>query len=359
MDFSLTETQSAVRGVVGDVLDRDADTDSGGWKALAGAGLLGLAVPERHGGEGLGLDEVAVLLHEAGRRANGLPIWETLACGALTIATCGTEQQQADLLPEVVTGESVLTAALVETGVGIPAAPRTTLRRDGSRLLLSGRKLGVSHASEADRILVSATMAESGSVGVVLLDPAAPGVTMTATPASRGDGEATVAFDDIEVSEDDIVGGPEAEGCGDTLRRLAVAGSCLFGDGLVAGTRDLTAGYVSERHQFGKPLAQFQAVAQQMADVYVASRTIGLSATSAAWRLGAGLDADDDLAVAAYWFTAEGPPALHICHHLHGGMGVDVSYPLHTYYSWVRDIARRLGGTQLTLDAVADRQVGA
>ena len=67
----------------------------------------------------------------------------------------------------------------------------------------------------------------------------------------------------------------------------------------------------------------------QMADVYIASRTIGLAAESAAWRVAEDLPAEDDLAVAAYWFAVEGPAALHTCHHLHGGMGVDITYPLH------------------------------
>ena len=362
MDFSLTETQAAVRDVVTDVLDRDADTGSGGWKALASAGLLGVAVPGDLGGEGLGLPEVGVLLHEAGRRASPLPIWETLACGVLTVAACGTDEQMAAHLPDVATGEHLLSAALLEPGGGMPVRPRTTLRRDGERLRLSGLKVAVS-CVQADRLLVPVTVTGAGKSGVgtavVLLDPGAEGVTVTPTSASRGAVEASVRFDDVELAPDAVLGGLDAPDVAEVLRRNAVAGLCLLGDGVVAGARDLTAAYVAEREQFGKVLAEFQAVAQQMADVYISSRTISLAATSAAWRLSEGLAADDDLAVAAYWFTVEGPAALHICHHLHGGMGVDVTYPLHQYYSWAKDIARALGGTHQTLDVVADRLVGA
>lgn len=357
MDFTPRETQVAVRGVVTDVLDRDTAS----WKALAGAGLLGVAVPEAEGGEGLGLPEVAVLLHEVGRRATALPVWETLACGVLTIAACGTEQQRADLLPDVVSGECVLTAALLETGTGMPARPTTTLRDEGGRLLLSGRKVGVSYATESRRILLPVTVSgvEGAERAVVLLDPQADGVTITPTRASRGSVEATLLLADVEVSSAAVLGGDlTTSRAADVLRRNATVGLCLLGDGIVAGARDLTARYVSERQQFGKALAEFQAVALQMADVYIASRTIGLAATSAAWRLTEGLDADDDLAVAAYWFTVEGPAAMHICHHLHGGMGVDVTYPLHEYYSWSKDIARALGGTHQTLDAVAAQAIG-
>ena len=83
------ESLEAVRSVLADVLDRD-----GGWAELAGAGLLGLAVPEAYGGEGLGLPEVSVLLRETATRARHLPVWETLCCATLTLGAHGTDDQQ-------------------------------------------------------------------------------------------------------------------------------------------------------------------------------------------------------------------------------------------------------------------------
>ena len=126
------------------------------------------------------------------------------------------------------------------------------------------------------------------------------------------------------------------------LGELAVAGLCLTAAGLVAGARDLTATYIKGRTQFGRALAEFQAVAMQIADVYIASRTVDLAAQNAAWRLSEGLDATDDLAVAAYWVCHEAPGAMRTCHHLHGGMGVDITYPMSRYFSWITDIAHAL-----------------
>jgi 3-oxo-4-pregnene-20-carboxyl-CoA dehydrogenase beta subunit len=349
VDSTPTETQVAVRGVISDVLDRD----TAGWKALADANLLGVPVPVEYGGEGLGLLEVGAMLHEAGRRAATLPIWETLACAVPTLVTSGTEEQRQRVLPGVVSGDDVVAVALNEPGAAMPGRPRTGLRREGGRLVLAGRKVGVGNLEAAGHVLVTASDG-AGEAVVVLLDPAGSGVTVQPSRASRGEGtEATLVLDDVEVTEADVLGADAVT----TLRRHAVAGLCMFGDGLVAGARDLTAEYVKGRRQFGRALAEFQAVSGQMADVYVASRTIGLAALSATWRLASAaeddLDPDDDLAVAAYWFTSEGPPALHTCHHLHGGMGVDVTYPLHAYFSWVKDVARALGGTHQTLDIVA------
>ena len=109
-----SEERLAVRAVVREALDRDAD-----WAALASAGLLALAVPESHGGEGLGLGEVSELLRETGSRGVHLPVWETLCCGALTLAAAGSDAQQERLLPGVATGEVLLTPAVREIGTGI------------------------------------------------------------------------------------------------------------------------------------------------------------------------------------------------------------------------------------------------
>jgi alkylation response protein AidB-like acyl-CoA dehydrogenase len=324
-----------VTDVVRQALDRDA-----AWADLAAAGLLSLPVPEEHGGEGLGLPEVAVLLREVGRRAGALPVWETLCCGALGLAAAGSDDQQRRLLPGVAAGEVILTPAIREAGAGIPERPETTLTAG----LLTGRKVGVTCAEEATALLVPAY--DGDRVVVALVDPTADGVTLQPSPSSRGASEHTVLLDGAEA---DVLPGADAASL---LRGLAVAGLCLTAAGVLAGARDLTADYVKGREQFGRKLAEFQAVAQQVADVYIASRTVSLAADNAAWRLAEGLDASDDLAVAAYWTCVEGLPALHVCQHLHGGMGVDETYPLHRYFSWITDLTHALGGPALTAEAV-------
>ncbi|MGZ6747444.1 MAG: acyl-CoA dehydrogenase [Nocardioides sp.] len=327
----MTEAAEAVRSVVTDALDRSAD-----WSALAAAGLLALAVPEEHGGEGLGLTEVGVLLRETGARAVHLPVWETLCCGVLTLAAHGTPDQQSALLPGVATGEVVLTPALSEAGAGIPERPAATVRQGDGGWRVTGRKLAVSYAEDATRLLVPAV--RDDEVVVVLVDPHGPGVTLLpGAGSSSRQVTHTVVLDDAPA---ELLEGDAAT----TLRHLAVAGLCLTAAGVVTGARDLTAAYVKGREQFGRRLAEFQAVAQQVADVYIASRTLDLAAANAAWRVAAGLDVADDLAVAAYWTVAQGPAALRTCHHLHGGMGVDETYPLHHYFSWVTDIAHALVG---------------
>ena len=157
-----------------------------------------------------------------------------------------------------------------------------------------------------------------------------------------------MTFAAVAVPDTDVL----ADATARRVNELALAAIGAFTDGLVAGALRLTADYVAGRKQFGKPLSTFQTVAAQLAEVYIASRTIDLAAKSVVWRLSEGRDADDDLDVLGYWITSQAPPVMQICHHLHGGMGMDITYPMHRYYSTIKDLSRLLGGPSHRLDLV-------
>lgn len=346
MEFALDETQQAVRDLAADVLGRQAQQfevdggtgfDSAVWKALGESGLLSLAVPERLGGDGLGPLEVGLVLRAIGRAGARVPALPTLALGVLPIARLATRDQQDELL-----GESgrVFTAALNEPSNPLPAEPNTVLR--GNRV--TGRKTAVLHADHAHRLLVSARGPDGPAVLVV--DPGAEGVRLHEAPGSLS-AEWVVELDDAPA---ETLG--DGTGLAD-LHACALAGICAQADGAVAGALDLTAEHLRTREQFGKPLAAFQAVAQQIADVYVLARTLHLAALSGCWRLATGRDAAEDLDIAAYWLAARAPAAMRSCHHLHGGLGLDITYPMHRHYSQIKDLARLAGGAAHRLDAIA------
>ncbi|MBS4754312.1 acyl-CoA dehydrogenase [Nocardioides sp. zg-ZUI104] len=342
------EAINAVRAVVGEVLDRESDARK--WSAWAAAGLTSLPVPVEHGGEGLGLAEVAVLLREAARRGVQVPVWETLCCGALTLSAHGTDAQRKELLPLVASGELVLTPAFREPGRALGATPTTTVA-DGR---VTGRKAAVTWAEEAGRLLVVARDGDrdGGRDVVALVDPAGPGVTLLPASASGQRPQHTVVLEDAPA---ELL----ADGAAAHLLDVARAGLAVTAAGVLAGARDLTAEYVKGRRQFGRALAEFQAVSLQMADVYVASRTLDLAADNAVQRVAAGLEAGDDLAVAGYWASQVAPSALRTCHHLHGGMGVDITYPLIGYTSWATDLAHALDtlGAQVPVEDPAAKNL--
>ncbi|CPR11192.1 fadE28 [Mycobacterium bohemicum DSM 44277] len=335
MDFELTATQQAVADVATSVLDRDPS-----WPALVDGGVTALPVPERLGGDGLGLPEVATVLTEIGRHGAITPALATLGLGVVPLLDVASEAQQDRYLAGVAKG-GVLTAALNEPGTALPDRPATTLT--GGRL--SGTKVGVAYAGQADWMLVTADSA------VVVVSPKADGVRLAHTPTSNGSDEYTVTFADVAVDDADVLAGAGDIGA-HRINQLALAVIGAYADGLVAGALRLTADYVANRKQFGKPLSTFQTVAAQLSEVYIASRTIDLAAKAAVWRLSEGRDADADLDILAYWIASEAPPAMQTCHHLHGGMGMDITYPMHRYYSTIKDLTRLVGGPSHRLELV-------
>jgi alkylation response protein AidB-like acyl-CoA dehydrogenase len=334
VDFSPDEGPQAVADVVTSALGRDNS-----WDALVDGGVVAFGVPERLGGDGLGLPEITTALTEIGRHGTVSPALATLGLGLVPLLDLASDEQQDRFLAGVARG-GVLTAALNEPGSSLPERPGTTMA--GGKL--SGTKVGVPYAELADWVLVTTDTA------VVVVSPKATGVTLTKTPTSNHSDEYVVTFTDVPVPEADVLAGADAR----RVNQLVLASTGAFAAGLVAGALRLTADYVATREQFGKPLSTFQTVAAQLAEVYIASRTIALASTSVIWRLSEGRDADEDLDVLGYWVTSQAPPVMQLCHHLHGGMGMDIAYPMDRYYSTIKDLTRLLGGPSHRLDLVGE-----
>jgi len=332
MDFDISAEQRAVADVVTSVFERDNS-----WSALVDGGVTALPIPERLGGDGVGLPEVGTVLTELGRHGAITPALATLGFGVIPLLDLASDEQQDRFLAGVAKG-GVLTAALNEPGTALPDRPATSFA--GGRL--SGTKVSVAYAEQSDWMIVTADNA------VVVVSPKADGVRLVRTPTSNAADEYAVTFSDVAVRDADVLDGATAH----RVNQLVLAMIGAFADGLVAGALRLTADYVANRKQFGKPLSTFQTVAGQLAEVYIASRTIDLAAKSVIWRLDEGRDADDDLDVLGYWITSQAPPVMQICHHLHGGMGMDITYPMHRYYSTIKDLTRLLGGPSHRLDLV-------
>ena len=350
MDFELSEAQQVIATSAADVL-KGVTAES--VSALASAGLLALTLPGWLGGDDLGVLDAAVLLTEVGRAAATVPALATIMLGALPVTRWGSRDQQERLLAGVGTGESILTAGIREQSEPRPAVPATVATLTGEDAgVVTGTKVGVPYATQAFWLLIPAALTEGGGRVVVVVDPGAAGVTITPTPTSGDSPEATVRLDEAPITS--VLRASQEPGTDpvDDLYQLATAAAAAQADGALAGALDLTSGYIAQRHQFGKPLATFQAVAQQIADVYIASRTLHLAALSANWRLTAGVDAGGDIDLAAFWLAQEGPAAMRTCHHLHGGIGVDVEYPMHRYSSMVNDLTRFVGGADYCLDVL-------
>ncbi len=358
MDFALSDEQTAVRDLAARILgehltpERLRELEAGDdwfaadtWAELAKADLLGLCLPEAHGGGGYGFFELALLCEQVGRAVAPLPFVATLVLGALPLAEFGTADQQAALLPGVVAGDVILTAALSEGGDGLPpAVPATTAVADGAGWRLSGVKQLVPAAHLAARVLVPARTGD-GTSTVFLVDPTAPGVTLARNLGPHLEPLATLTLEGVVVGAGDVVGpidGGAAVVAWTTDR--AVAALCAVQAGVCEAALRITAAYVSERKQFDAPIATFQAVAQRAADAYIDTEAVRLTAHQAAWRLAQDLPGGEELAIAKFWAAEGAHRVVHAAQHLHGGIGVDADYPVHRTFRWAKHVELSFGG---------------
>jgi len=378
MDFTRSEAEVEVSRLAAQLLGaagRDGPADAGKttdldcslWKELGQAGLLSLALPADLGGDELGVQATAAVLTEIGRHAARIPALATLALGVLPVARSADASLKRQLLAGVAAGETILTAAIREPSAPMPQAPATVATLAGASGpvsqvgpismagpistvgTVSGVKVGVPYAAAARWILVPASTS-GGDAVVVIVEPDADGLSCQRTRSSSGLPEYTLRLDASPIA------GVLDRCTADDLYQLAVAGACAVADGVLAAALDLTTEHVRSREQFGRPLATFQAVAQQIADVYATARTLHLAAVSACWQLDTGRDAGRDVDVAAYWLAEYGPAALRTCHHLHGGLGMDVTYPLPRYSALMTDLAAFVGGAADRLDRLGARE---
>ena len=362
MDFDLTDEQQATAELAAKLLGDKATSetlraldhaddlrfDHDLWSAMADAGLLGIAVPVEHGGAGLGLLELCLVLEEVGRRTAPVPALASLGFAGLPVARFGSADQQAAVLPPLAAGTSVLTAALVEP-LGDPLRPATAARPDGDDWVLDGTKTNVPAALVADTVLVPATTPD-GATGVFLVAADAPGLSSERQATTTGTPEAQLVLTGVRLGGDAVLGPVDAGGS--VLRwtvEHATVATCAVMAGLAAEAVRMTGEYTSSREQFGRPIATFQAVGQRAADAYVDAHAIRLTMLQAAWRLTAGFPADREVAIAKYWASAGGQRVVHAAQHLHGGIGVDRDYPLHRYFLLAKQLELTLGGANRQL----------
>lgn len=356
MDFSFSEDQETVGKVARQLFDHHATPDrlteleSGEvrfdaalWSELATSDLLGIALPESVGGSGGGFLELGVVLAEVGRSVAPIPVYPTIVLGADTIARHGDSEIQQRYLPGVVDGSVILTAALAETGNSNPASPRsTTARRDGDTWLVDGAKELVPAAQLADAIVVSA-LADDGP-GLFVVDTDSPGVDVHPVDTTHGEPYADVTFAGVQArrlaADGDIVG---------ALYTRALVGLCAIQVGVTERALRIAASYTGEREQFGRPIGSFQAVQQRMADAFIDTEAIRWTTWHAAWLIAEGRPAERDAAIAKFWAAEAGARVVATAQQVHGGMGIDVTYPVSRYYLWAKNIELALGSASQQL----------
>jgi alkylation response protein AidB-like acyl-CoA dehydrogenase len=335
----LTPVRLAEVEATGDRFDRAL------WTDLAKAGVLSAALPESVGGSGLGLLEQCAVLVELGRTVAPVPYLCSIVQAASAIAEFGTEAQRAAWAVPAAAGALVLTAALSEEVGDDPGRPATTAKRASASAQwhVHGSKVAVQAGPVANLFLVPAETALG--LTVFLITPADSGVTVRRQEIVDGDAEGLLELDDVVLDDDRVLGEP---GGGapivDWLTTRGTVGLCALQAGVSAESLQMTAKYATGRVQFERPIATFQAVGQRLADCYIDVEAIRLTLWQAAWRLSKNLAAHNEIATAKFWAADAGHRIAHAAVHIHGGVGIDVDYPLHRYFVATKRIEFSLGG---------------
>jgi alkylation response protein AidB-like acyl-CoA dehydrogenase len=341
MDFSITDDQQSLQDLAKQILTEQATHDhlkklealsneSGAWsifdrdlwQKLADAGIAGIAVPESAGGAGLGFIEIGLILEQVGRAVAPVPAAPTL----VTAYVLAKNKVFSDALDGVAEGRTLLPAAFDGEVTG---------RREGDGLVLNGETPFVPYGAEAEFVVVPVGT-EDGTVTALVRKGSA---SVTELQTTNREPQALLTFADVRVPAGDIAG---SEVISD-LRLHMTAALTMVAAGVCSAALEMTATYTSNREQFGKKIASFQAVGQRAADAYIDTEMVRLTALQAMWRLSEGWPADEEVAVAKFWVGDGGMRALHACQHLHGGLGVDLDYPLHRYFVWGKQLEHELG----------------
>jgi 3-oxocholest-4-en-26-oyl-CoA dehydrogenase beta subunit len=362
MDFAFTDEQHAVSeaamGLLGGLVDAerilaveqtDDVVDRELWAALSAADLLGLAIPEAHGGAGYGLTELCLLLQAQGNVVAPVPLWATLVLGALPLAQFGSPELQARWLPGVVAGDVMLTAALNGVAMGVHGVPPVTATAVGDGWVLNGTELAVPQAHLAQRIVVPAHTADEEIV-LLLVDPQAPGVSLERTVTTNREIHPHLHLTDVAVPAGEVLVDPtSARAALETLVMAATAGLCALQVGVCESALRQTALYLNQRNQFGRPLSSFQGTMLRAADAAIDIEAMRVTLWNATWLFDTGRDATDAVQVAKWQASERGQRTVHATQHLHGGMGADITYPIHRYFLWGKQLELLLGGPSLQL----------
>ena len=369
MDFELSEEQEALRRTVRRflheraplayvrvMLDDDRGTSGEVWRGLADLGVTGLLVPEEHGGAGMGMVDVGVVLEELGRAVHPGPFLSSAVAAVSTVLAVGSSADRADLLPGLADGSMTGTLALLEPD-GRAGWRAPGVRLEGDRL--SGTKVMVPDAVAADIVLVAAACDDG--LGVFAVDARAGGVRITPTPTVDGTRKhGTVVLDGAPGRRLGGRGTDATDAIAVVVDRVLAA---LVVDGLGAAevALEMAVAYAKERTQFGRPIGSFQAVQHLCADMLMSLELGRAGAYYALWaadqaaagpeqRAEAHRAATMAKAFAGDAFFRIGATAIQVF----GGIGFTWEHDVHLFYKRLLTLQQAHGTGTEHLEELAD-----
>ena len=367
MDLDLNDEQQMLQGMVRDLCanlsspeavrkleDDPVGYDEQFWRQLAELDLLGLLLPEAHGGSGMSLIEGVVVFTEIGRALAPSPLFvSSVLCGGVLAASDNADARD-EWLPQIARGQAVFSAAWLEpeNGFGPQGVQlRSAVGADGS-FTITGQKRHVAFAAVVDRFLVPVRVGEGVTdVAILLVDARADGITLTQQTTVASDTQYRVDFDGVTV--------PASAQVGDwatwaTALRDAMVLAAAQAIGGAQASLELTVQYAKDRVQFDKPLGAFQSLAHYMADAKTCIDGGEVLVYEAAWAAAEGKPEAAKLAAMAKLFagqTYRDTTAMSL--QVHGGIGFTLECDAQLYFRRAKSLQLNWGDDRYCEDLIA------
>jgi alkylation response protein AidB-like acyl-CoA dehydrogenase len=348
MDLEFTEEQEMLRDMVRGVCSsyapletvRAVEDDPVGyplelWKQLGALDLIGLMVSPEYDGSGMSLLDGVVVYEELGRALAPSPHFVSAVMSAGVLERNGSPEQQADLLPQIVAGDAILTPAWIEPHHGFgPRGVQLAARADGEGFVLDGVKWHVPFAAAATQLVVLArTGSADTDVDLFLVDPNAAGVTLTQQLTIGSDAQYQVELAGVRVPASARIGGAGTGWA--AWSETMFDGIVLLAAYAMGGARyafDITLQYSKDRHQFDKPLGAFQAIAHYLADASTTVEGGTILVHEAAWNRANGRPIDSLAPMAKLFACQTFRDVTAMAQQVFGGVGFTNEYDIQLYF---------------------------
>tara|TARA_Y100001968_G_C19408284_1_gene744924 strand:+ start:556 stop:1692 length:1137 start_codon:yes stop_codon:yes gene_type:complete len=312
------------------------------FKKLGELGMLGVLVPEKYGGSGLGYPEYVTVISEIARVCGsiGLSVAAHNSLCVGHILKFGTEEQKIKWLPKLASGAELGAWALTETGTGSDALRmNTTAKKSGDKWVINGSKNWITHGISSNVIVVMARTGDIGDshgISVFIVDRTNPGVKAGKKEnklGMRASETSEVIFDDCEVSQVDMLG-REGDGFIQAMKvldggRISIAALAL---GIAKGAYHASLKYSKEREQFGKKISSFQAIAFKLADMKTEIEASELMIYRACNLIMNNQPVTKESAMAKYYASEACVKIATDAVQIFGGYGYTKDFPVEKYY---------------------------
>jgi alkylation response protein AidB-like acyl-CoA dehydrogenase len=377
--LATSDEERAIRDAVGGIARSfgpdyyQQQVDDGGncaelWNALGAKGYLGVHLPEKYGGGGLGLRELAIVVQESA--VAGCPMQSMLfspgVVGTILDRSANDEQKER-WLPGVASGQTRLSFAITEPDAGSNAhLISTTAKPAGDRYVINGQKVFITGMESAGWLMLVARtgvdeLSGRARLSVFMVNSDAPGLSWTPirTVMNQPDKSHQVFFDNVEVHAQNLIG-QEGKGLrvaftGLNTERILTSSLCT---GIGQYALNKATAYVNERRVWGQPIGAHQAVAHPLAAAHIHLQAAQLVTDRACELYDTGAEVGELANMAKYLGAAAGLEALDSAVAVHGGNGVTYEYQLATYFWVVRMLNMGPVSKEMILNFVAEHSLG-